>query len=105
MTTFAFAKSPDGGIGRRVGLKHQYFRVYGFESRSGHIEKETTDTENNICVGRFRFIARKTRVFWHAFCLILHHHHESYNHIDTYITGYEQQLFLRRYGTSEQEPP
>ena len=27
---------PDGGIGRRVGLKHQYFTVYGFESRSGH---------------------------------------------------------------------
>lgn len=34
--TFAHGLSPDGGIGRRVGLKHQYRKVCRFDPGSGY---------------------------------------------------------------------
>ncbi len=33
-------KSPDGGIGRRAGLKNQFFRECRFDSGSGYEEKK-----------------------------------------------------------------
>lgn len=36
--TFALALGPDGGIGRRVGLKHQYRKVCRFDPGSGYKE-------------------------------------------------------------------
>ncbi len=36
MCTFAPVKSPDGGIGRRAGLKHQWGNPSRFEPGSGY---------------------------------------------------------------------
>ena len=36
MCTFASVKSPDGGIGRRAGLKHQWGNPSRFEPGSGY---------------------------------------------------------------------
>ena len=33
--------SPDGGIGRRVGLKHQYRKVCRFDPGSGYCKQES----------------------------------------------------------------
>ena len=53
--TFALAKRqrPDGGIGRRAGLKHQWSNPSRFDPGSGY--KETTDS--SLSFSRFLFIA------------------------------------------------
>ena len=40
----ANAKSPDGGIGRRVGLKHQWSNPCRFDPGSGYRKKESSDS-------------------------------------------------------------
>ena len=40
---FATAKSPDGGIGRRAGLKHQWSNPCRFDPGSGYEEKRLSD--------------------------------------------------------------
>ena len=46
MFTFALANRPDGGIGRRAGLKHQWGNPSRFEPGSGYIK--TADAHSSV---------------------------------------------------------
>lgn len=48
-------KSPNGGIGRHVGLKNPFLREWGFDSLFGHQEK----TKNISNLSRYIFLFAK----------------------------------------------
>ena len=51
---------PDGGIGRRAGLKIQYpLKMYGFDSRSGHPQKHRSSLRCFFCPPALRYCLRR----------------------------------------------